>query len=112
MLCTAIHAYRSLKLGILKAGDDAILSKSGKFIQQVGSACDLGKDLPGIGGIFSFIAAVAVVYTDLERDIVIEKIVFATNNFYQESYLGRAVTEAVEILITDPRHLLLVENPK
>ena len=28
MLCTSIHAYRSLKLGIVKAGDDAILSKS------------------------------------------------------------------------------------
>ena len=64
MLATSIHAYRALKLGVLKAGDKAILSKSGQFIQKVGSACEFSKDLPAIGGICAFVGALANTYAD------------------------------------------------
>ena len=71
MLATSIHAYRALKLGVLKAGDEAIISKSGQFIQKVGSACQLAKDIPCVGGICAFVGALANTYADLERNIVV-----------------------------------------
>ena len=73
MLCTSIHAYRSLKLGIVKAGDDAILSKSGKFLQNISSACEMARDLPAIGGICGFIGAVASLYTNVKKAPIAEK---------------------------------------
>ena len=61
----------------------------------------MAKDFPAIGGICAVVGSIANLYADVARAIVVDKIVSSTDHLYQDKFLAKAVTEAVEYLISE-----------
>ena len=54
-----------MKLGIVSAGSDVILSKTGGFIQKVASICDFVSDYPVIGQVCGIVSKFAGLYVSM-----------------------------------------------
>ena len=112
MLCSSIQAYRSLKLGLVSAGSDVIYTKTGTFIQNVSSVCDFVSDFPLIGNICGMIGKISSLWVQQQQNILIEKVIQATNQYYHEALLTKAVTQTVRYIISDIKHIDILEETK
>ena len=82
MLCSSIHSYRLLKMGIVEKGGNVVQAKSGKFMQTVGTIMGLGENVPVIDKGCGVLSKIASFYVGEEEGATVDKIVVSVKHLW------------------------------